>query len=115
MLDFERNITEFNKQNIQVIAASVDGLEQAHETVARYKLSFKVGYGVDSKEISSKTGAFYQKEKGYIHGTGFVVNSEGIIVNGLYSTSAIGRLIPADCLGLIGYYMKKQSEVTNVK
>lgn len=107
MLDFEKNIAEFDKQNIRIIAASVDTLEQARETVARYKLSFKVGYGLDPKEISFKTGAFYEKQKRYIHGTGFIVNPEGNIVNGLYSTSAIGRLVAADCLGLIGFYTKK--------
>lgn len=108
MLDFERSIDEFLKRNIQVIAASVDTLEHARETVEKYKLSIKIGYGLNAKEISSKSGAFYEEKEGYLHATGFIINPEGKIATGVYSTQAIGRLVPKDCLSLIDYLAKKK-------
>jgi peroxiredoxin len=58
LLDFEKSIIEFEKRNIQVIAASVDTLENANETMEKYKISFKAGYGLNARGISSKTGAY---------------------------------------------------------
>lgn len=107
MPDFEKYMDEFNKRNIQVIAASTDALEHARETVDRYKLSFRVVYGLNAKEVSSRTGAFYDEKDGYLHATGYIINPEGKVVNGVYSTMAIGRLVPKDSLSLIDYLIKK--------
>jgi len=108
LLDFEKSIEEFRKRNVQVIAASVDTIEHARETVQKYNISFRVGYGLNAKEVSSKIGAFYDEKDGYLHSTGFVINPEGKIVNGVYSTMAIGRLVAKDCIGLIDHFTKKQ-------
>lgn len=96
----------FNLQKIQVIAASVDTVENARETVDRYKVSFTVGYGLDVRSVSSLTGAFFNEQEGYLMATGFVVSPEGLVMNAVYSTLAIGRLVPADCLSIIHYYSK---------
>jgi len=108
LLDFKKNFSEFQKRNIQVIAASVDPLEKARETVSKHKLSFIVGYGLNAKEVSAKTGAFYHEKDGYLHATGYIVDPEAKIVNGVYSTMNVGRLVAKDCLGLIDYLRKKQ-------
>ena len=97
---------EFNRYAIQVIAASVDTPEKAKETVDRYSISFRVGYGLDVREVSAKTGAFYDEKELYLNATGFIINPEGVIVNAVYSTLAIGRLTPADCLSIIHYFSK---------
>lgn len=107
MVDFEKNITELEKRNVQVIAASVDTIENARETKDRYKISFIVGYGLNAREISAKIGAFYENEKGYLHATGFIIDPQGKIANGVYSTLAIGRLVAKDCIALIDHFMKK--------
>ena len=107
MPDFEKYTDEFSKRNIKVIAASTDTLEHARETADRYKLTFRVAYGLSAKEISSRTGAFYDEKDGYLHATGYIIDPEGKVVNGVYSTMAIGRLVPKDCLSLIDYLMKK--------
>ncbi len=96
----------FNLQKIQVIAASVDSIENARETVDRYKISFKVGYGLDARGVSAITGAFFNEKELYLMAAGFVVNPEGIVMNAVYSTLAIGRLIPDDCLSIIHYFSK---------
>lgn len=71
-------------------------------------MSFKVGYGLDAREVSSKTGAFYEEKDGYLHATGYIVNPEGKVFNGVYSTMSIGRLVTDDCFNLMDYYMKKE-------
>jgi len=104
LLDFQKNIDEFSRKNIQVIAASVDDLEHARETVDKYRISFKVGYDLSAKEISSRTGAFYDSKDGYLHATGYIINPDARIASGVYSTLAIGCLVPKECLGLIDYF-----------
>ena len=107
MLDFEKSIGEFNKRKIKVIAASVDKLEDALATMEKYKISFRVGYGINAKEISQKLGAFYDRDKGYVHATGFIINSEGKVINGVYSNRSVGRLVAKDCLGLIDHLIQQ--------
>ncbi|TAL23173.1 MAG: redoxin domain-containing protein [Nitrospirae bacterium] len=93
---------EFEKKNIQVIAASADTWDKALETVERYKLTFKIGYGLKPKEISALTGAFYNEKENYIHATGFIVGTDGKIENAVYSSRSIGRLVAKDCIEFIG-------------
>lgn len=109
MLDFEKSIEEFNRRNIGVIAASVDSLEDARETVRRDSISFKIGYGLNAEEVSTKTGAFYEGEKEFLHATGFIINPDGEIANGVYSTLAIGRLVVKDSLSLIDYFIQQKT------
>lgn len=89
------------------MAASVDSLEDAQKTVHRYKISYEIGYGLHAREISARIGAFYDEKDGFLHATGFIINPEGKIANGVYSTLSIGRLVPKDCFGFIDYYSKK--------
>ena len=103
LVDFTGAADEFRKMDIGLAAGSADSLEDARNLVEELKISFPVAYGLNAKEISLKTGAFYDADKGYLHATGFVIDPEGIIVNGVYSTMAIGRLVAKDCLGLIGH------------
>ncbi len=93
---------EFEKRNIQVIAASADKWDQALGTVERYKLTFRIGYGLDPPEVSALTGAFFSKEEKYLHATGFVINPDGMIEDAVYSSRSIGRLVAKDCLEFIG-------------
>ncbi len=103
MLDFQRNVKKFEKRNIRVIAASADSWEKALQTVDIYKLTFKVGYGVNPREFSTLTGAFYSAKENYIHATGFIINPDGKIEDAVYSSRSVGRLVAKDCLEFIGY------------
>lgn len=98
MLDFQRNIKEFEKRDIQVIAASADQRENALDTIERYKLTFRVGYGLNPRAVSALTGAFYNEKENYIHATGFIIGPDLRIENAVYSTKSIGRLVAKDCL-----------------
>ena len=106
MVDFTSAADEFRKMDIGLVAGSVDTLEHARDFVKKLGIPFPVAHGLNAKEISLKTGAFYEGKEGYLHATGFVINPEGTIVNAVYSTMAIGRLVAKDCLGLIRYLRK---------
>lgn len=102
MLDFQKRFKEFEKKNIQVIAASADAWEKALQTAEQYKLTFTIGYGLKPAEVSALTGAFYSAQEGYLHATGFIIGPDGRIENAVYSTRSIGRLVAKDCLDFIG-------------
>jgi peroxiredoxin len=107
LLAFQRKLTEFDELKVQVVAASVDTLEEARTTRDRYSITYRLGYGLDAREIAAKTGAFFEKRQGFLHSTDFIVDPEGLVVNAVYSSGAIGRIVPEDCLGLIKYHMQE--------
>ena len=93
---------------MKVIAASVDPLPIAEGFSSELDLNYRLGYGLDKEEISSATGAFYEAKgnfeagrAGFLHATGFILDDEGKVRLALYSTGAMGRLTPEDCLGYI--------------
>ena len=49
------------------------------------------------------TGAFVSPDPVYLQSTGFVLNPEGNVVVSVYSSGAIGRLVPEDVIGLVRY------------
>ena len=106
MADFQTRVAAFTSRDIAVIAVSVDTLEQAAGTVKQNSLIFPVAYGLDGPAFAAKTGAFYHPEKGHLHATGFILDPEGRVANAVYSTGPLGRLIPADCIGLISSRQK---------
>ncbi len=71
--------------------------------VTKHNARFPVGFGVDAVEISSETGCFYEAGKGFLHATGFILDPDCRIVNGVYSTGPLGRLEAAACLGKIAW------------
>ncbi len=102
MLDFQKHLKEFEKKDIQVIAASTDKWTEAIQTVEMYRIAFKIGFGLDPREVSSLTGAFYNEKENYLHATGFIIGPDGRIEDAVYSTRSIGRLMARDCLEFIG-------------
>lgn len=89
-----------------MIAASVDSADQASGTVEEIQVTFPVAYGLDGPAVAATTGAFYHSEKGHLHATGFILDPEGHVANAVYSTGPVGRLVPADCIGLIASRQK---------
>jgi peroxiredoxin len=106
LVDFEKAADEFRKMDIALVAGSVDSLEDTRKMAEELKISFPLAYGLNAKEISRKTGAFYEGEKGYLQPSGFVINPDGKIANAVYATMAIGRLGAKDSIGLVSYLRK---------
>jgi peroxiredoxin len=89
--------------DIQVIALSVDDEATAAELAAKRDLAFPVGYGVDAYTVAALTGAFVNPDPVYLQSTGFVLDPAGTVVVSVYSSGAIGRLVPEDVIGLVRY------------
>jgi hypothetical protein len=57
----------------------------------------------DADAIAKETGAFVNPDPRYLQSTGFVLDPAGRVVVSVYSSGGIGRLVPADVLGLVRY------------
>jgi peroxiredoxin len=86
-----------------VVALSVDDEAITKELVTKHGLTFPVGHSADAPAVAEATGAFMNNEATYLQSTGFVLDPEGKVVVSVYSSGAIGRLIPEDVVGLICY------------
>ena len=91
LADFEDNIRELKKRGVMVIAVSSQNRENSEKSRELSKITFPVGYDLDSKEFSRMTGAFYNREHHFIHATAFIVDPDGIIRGSIYSSGGIGR------------------------
>jgi peroxiredoxin len=100
---FERASQALEDNGIKVVALSVDDKETTAALVAKHKLTFPVGYGADAEAVAAATGAFVNPDPVYLQSTGFVLDPEGNVVVSVYSSGAIGRLVPDDVVGLVRY------------
>ncbi|HZC52418.1 MAG TPA: redoxin domain-containing protein [Mycobacterium sp.] len=91
------------KVGAKVVALSVDNEETTAELIAKHGLTFPVGHSADAAAVSATTGAFVDPAGGYLQSTGFVLAPDGQVIVSVYSTGAIGRLVPDDVVGLIRY------------
>ena len=91
-----------------IIAASVDSLEDAQESVDTLGLTFPVIYGLDYMDFAEKTGAFYEVRRSIIHATDFILDAEGNVANSVYANSPIGRFWPEDCTRVIDFHVSQK-------
>jgi peroxiredoxin len=87
----------------KIVALSVDDEATTQELIAKHDLAFPVGNSADACRVAAATGAFVNDEPTYLQSTGFVLDPEGKVVVSVYSSGAIGRLVPEDVVGLIRY------------
>jgi peroxiredoxin len=100
---FQRAKDQLAEVGAQVAALSVDDEATTAELIASHDLEFGVGYGADARAVAAATGAFVNDDPLFLQSTGFVLNPAGQVAVGVYSTGAIGRLVPEDVTGLIRY------------
>ena len=67
LADYQSHIEEFGKENVDVVALSVDSLDKAKETVDKLQLTFPVAYGLEVPRDADRIGAvegfpFVQRE-----------------------------------------------------
>ena len=109
LLDFQRAKAQLDELGAEVIALSVDSLEQAQQTVERHKLTFPVLYGLDARAVAKTIGAYMNEDPLYLQATGFLLRPDGTIAVAVHSSSAIGRLVAADTVNYLKYLLKMQS------
>jgi peroxiredoxin len=100
---FQRSGQALADAGVRVGALSVDDEATTMELIAKQGLTFPVGYGADAPAVAALTGAFVNPEPVYLQSTGFVLDPAGNVVVSVYSSGAIGRLVPDDVLGLVRY------------
>jgi peroxiredoxin len=100
---FERAADSLAGLGTKVAALSVDDEPTTAGLVAKHGLTFPVGHSADAPAIAGLTGAFINPSPVYLQSTGFVLNPAGQVVVSVYSSGAIGRLVPDDVIGLIRY------------
>jgi peroxiredoxin len=87
----------------RVVALSVDDAVSTKALVAKHGLEFPIGHSVDAGAVATATGAFVNDSPLYLQSTGFVLDPTGRVVVSVYSSGAIGRLVPGDVVGLVRY------------
>ena len=100
---FQRAKESLAEVGAQVVALSVDDEATTADLIAKYGLEFPVGHSADARALAEATGAFINDDPLFVQSTGFVLNPGGQVVVSVYSSGAIGRLVPEDVAGLIRY------------
>ncbi|HEX5120075.1 MAG TPA: peroxiredoxin family protein [Pseudonocardiaceae bacterium] len=100
---FQRATDTLSGLDTKVVALSVDDEATTAALVDKHHLTFPVGYGADAQAVADLTGAFVNPDPVYLQSTGFVLDPEGKVIVSVYSSGAIGRLVPEDVAGLIRY------------
>jgi peroxiredoxin len=109
---FERAGQALADAGIRVAALSADDKEATAALVAKHKLTFPVGYGADARAVADLAGGFVNPDPVYLQSTGFVLDPAGNVVVSVYSSGAIGRLVPDDVIGLVRYLREHSPAAT---
>ncbi|HUC22581.1 MAG TPA: peroxiredoxin family protein [Streptosporangiaceae bacterium] len=100
---FQRASENLTETGVRVAALSVDDEPTTAELIDKHGLTFPVGHSADAAAIADLTGAFVNPDPVYLQSTGFVLDPAGNVVVSVYSSGAIGRLVPEDVIGLVRY------------
>src|SRR5271154_287971 len=91
---FQRASESLAEVGAKVVALSVDDEATTQELIDKHGLTFPVGHGADARMIAQVTGAFINEDPLFVQSTGFVLDPGGRVVVSVYSSGAIGRLVP---------------------
>jgi peroxiredoxin len=105
---FQRDAEKLDGLDVKVVSLSVDDEATARELIAKHGLTFPVGHSADAPAIHEATGAFVNPDPVHLQSTGFVLDPDGNVIVSVYSSGAIGRLVPEDVAGLVNYLKSKQ-------
>lgn len=109
---FQRAADDVGEVGARVVALSVDDEETTAATIANHRLSFPVGHSVDAAAVAAVTGALVNPDSSFLQSTGFVLDPTGRVLVSVYSSGAIGRLMPDDVLGMIRYVRTQTANAT---
>jgi peroxiredoxin len=104
---FQRASERLAAAGIKIVAFSVDDEATTMGTIEKFKLSFLVGHSADAGKVASITGAYTNESPRYLQSTGFLLAPDGKILNAVYSSGAIGRLVAEDVIGMVTYLKSK--------
>lgn len=100
---FQRAGQKLAEADIKLVALSIDDEATTRDLVAKHGLEFPVGHSADASAIAEATGALLNPDPAFIQSTGFILDPEGEVIVSVYSSGAIGRLVPEDVVGMISH------------
>ena len=100
---FQRAEEKLASLDIGVVALSTESEADTVALIEKHGLTFPVGHSADAEAVAEATGAFVNPGPAFLQSTGFVLDPEGRVVVSVYSSGAIGRLLPDDVVGLVRY------------
>lgn len=100
---FSRALDTLSELGVKVVALSVDDEDTSAALVAKRKLRFPVGHSADADKVAAAIGAYVNDDPHYLQSTGFILAPDGTVRLAVYSSGAIGRLVPDDVVGFIRY------------
>jgi peroxiredoxin len=100
---FQRAADRLEQLDVRVVALSVDDEATTRALIDKHGLTFPVGHGADATAVRETLGAFVSGDPEYLQSTGIVLDPDGRVIVSVYSSGAIGRLVPEDVIGLIRY------------
>ena len=104
---FQRASEKLAEAGIKVVALSVDDEATTVGTIEKFKLSFPVGHSASAEKVASITGAYTNYSPRYLQTTDFLLAPDGKILNAVYSSGPIGRLVAEDVIGMVTYLKSK--------
>jgi peroxiredoxin len=104
---FQRASEKLAENNIKVVSLSVDGEATTKGTIEKYRLGFPVGHSADADRVAAITGAYTNEAPRYLQSTGFLLDPNGHVLNAVYSSGPIGRLVAEDVIGMVAYLRSK--------
>jgi peroxiredoxin len=100
---FQRSLDHLTSLGVLVAALSVDDEATTKNLIAKHGLQFPIGHSADARHVAAVTGAFVNPDPAYLQSTGFILDPASRVVVSVYSSGAIGRLVPDDVIGLARY------------
>ena len=94
------------REGIKVAAFSVDNETITKDFIAKHHILFTMGHSGKIESVVAATGAYRNEAPArgqFLEATGFVLAPDGTLVNAVYSSRTIGRLIPNDVIRLVAF------------
>jgi peroxiredoxin len=104
---FQRAADSLAEAGVRVAALWVDNEETTAEFIAENGITFPLGHSADARAVAELTGAFVNDDPLYLQSAGFVLDPRGSVIVSVYSSGAIGRLLPEDVAGLVRYVRQR--------
>ena len=100
---FSRASERLAAAGVVVVALSVDDETTSTALIEKLRLTVPIGFGANADDVAAATGAYVAEGSAYVQSTGFVLDPRGRILTAVYSSGAIGRLVPDDVAGFVKY------------
>ena len=74
------------------------------------KITYPVAYGIDFVELSRLTGAFYEKDRKFLHPVNILLRPDRTIAIASYSSGPIGRFSAQEVLRIVRFWKDQEKK-----